>query len=132
MTILRRYWDIKITKTAKKAAGRDNVSYAQFKAAVEAFEALQYEESPVLRYDVVPVACTRGKLFRQRANRPLYLLHLRNIFAVVRQEREDGKRGTLVLLAVLHRSPDTYDPDVLQRLIEYVIAEAQQERAVTA
>lgn len=132
MTILQRHWDTKITKTAHKAAGRAGVSFTAWKAAVEAFEELRYEKSPVVRHDVQPIACTGGRLFRQRASRPLYLLHLRNIFAVVRQDRTDGKRGTLVLLAVLPRNPDTYNPDVLDQLIRDVIAEAQHERAVTA
>lgn len=130
MTILRRYWNTKITKTAKRAAGRAGVDPRTFRAAVQAFEDLRYEESPVLRRDVQSIICTKGRLFRQKSSRPLYLLHFRNIFAIVRQSRDDGKRGTLLLLAVLPRDQHTYTPEALARLIKDVIAEAQQERAL--
>lgn len=128
--MLTRYWDVRITKTAKRHAGAANVDPRTFKAAVQAFEDLRYSKSPTTRYDVDAIVSTGGRLFRHRTSRPLYLLHYRSIFTIVRERRDDGKRGTLLLCAVLPRDPNTYDPKRLQQIVQDLIAEVKREEAL--
>lgn len=130
--MLREYWEIVITRTARQISGARGVDYRTFHAAVEAFDDLKYDESPTTRRDIDAIVCTGGRLFRQKSSRPIYLLHYRSVFAIVRQQRDDGKRGMLVLCAVLPRDADTYNPDVLRAMIARIVAEAKAEEKVLA
>jgi len=115
---MTRHWNTIIAPTVYEDTDADPYALDQM---IRNFEELAYAKSVSTLGAVDAIQCTGGRLYRHKSRRPhIWLLKYRSVFAIVRQVRQDGKRGTLVLLAVWRRDDDTYNPERLRALIERV------------
>lgn len=115
---MTKYWKTVIAPTVYQDTDADPYALDQM---IRNFEELAYVKSVTTLGAVDAIQCTGGRLYRHKSRRPhIWLLKYRSVFAIVRQDRSDGKRGTLVLLAVWRRDENTYNAERLRALIARV------------
>jgi hypothetical protein len=109
-----QYWTTIVPDSAWLQSDADWVA---FQNAVDAFHALGNVRVLDKAAGVDTIVCTGGRLARMKTSTPHWMLKYRGIMAIVRQGT-GPQRGTLVLLAIWRRDPDTYSPARLRALIE--------------